>query len=144
MNVLKYLFNWRYRYFVKKGKAVEKMAMDLEFKRFKTLEIREDVRREYDHKRSRKEILAQEIEKESKPGGLKETNVDEFNRLNDQMDLLNRDIERHQAQMQDLDNQVNGLPKSAENPEGVQGIKQQLDALRELKEMIRDYVRTEL
>ena len=138
------MFNKKKRYFKKKLQAVQNAIFDLEFKRFKTLEIREGIRKEYDNLRSRLEVLNTQIEKESAPKGLRETAIDEFKRLEDQKVILEKDIETKKNQMDNLDAEVNGLAASAENPGGSPGINHQLDAYRELAGMIKEYVRTEI
>ena len=137
------MFNQKKRYFKKKLQAVQNAIYDLEFKRFKTLEIREGIRKEYDNLRSRQEVLNVQIEKESAPTGLRETAIDEFKRLEDQKVILEKDINTKKNQMEGLDAEVNGLAASAENP-ATPGINHQLDAYRELAGMIKEYVRTEL
>ena len=137
------MFNKKKRYFKKKLQAVQNAIFDLEFKRFKTLEIREGIRKEYDNLRSRLEVLNTQIEKESAPKGLRETAIDEFKRLEDQKVILEKDIETKKNQMEGLDAEVNGLAASAEN-QATPGINHQLDAYRELAGMIKEYVKTEL
>ena len=42
------MFDWHYRYFLKKQRGVDSMIADLEFKRYKTKELREMRRESYD------------------------------------------------------------------------------------------------
>ena len=137
MNVFKWLFSWRYRYFRHKLRGVEKMIMDLEFKKFKTLEIREEIRQTHDSMKTRLNVLETTIKSEDKKPTL---NKDERARLDDQKVVLTRDIERYVAQMKDLDLQIAGSKPTNELPDGHNGIDQQLDALQELKLMVRDYL----
>ena len=53
MNLIKFLTNWEYRHFKNKLRGVERMISDLVFKRFKTGEIREQARQEYDNHKAR-------------------------------------------------------------------------------------------
>ena|SRR3990167_2063172 len=129
------------RYFKKKLHAVQCAIYDLEFKRFKTLEIREGIRKEYDQLRSRLEILSTQIKAESEPGRMKEKDKDNFGRLEDQKVLLEKDVEKMQKQMAGLDIEVHGSKPTSEIPEGHNGQIQQLDGLRELVSMIREYIK---
>ena len=55
--------------------------------------------------------------------------------------ILERDIGRYEGQMKQLDLEVAGSNPTAEYPDGVQGINQQIDNLRELSEMLKDWIR---
>src|SRR3990167_2785446 len=121
-------------YFKQKRKGVLNLILDLEFKRFKTQEIREDIRREYDNKKSRLSVLEERI----KVGPQKGEDIGEFKRLEDTKVILERDIGRYEGQMKQLDLEVAGSNPTAEYPDGVQGINQQIDNLRELSEMLKD------
>lgn len=141
MNILKYITNPKYKYFIKKNRGVQFMIYDQEFKRFKALEIREEVRQDYDRMKARLETLDGMIAKESEAGGLKETNVDEFKRLEDNKVLLEKDIQERVNSMNDIDAEINGTKPSMENPNGSHGINQLLDSLRELQGLIKNYVK---
>ena len=132
------IFSWQYRYFQSKIRGVEKMILDLEFKRFKTLEIREEVRQVYDNTQSRLSVLLEQIKKETETPTLEKG---DFARLEDQKVLMERDIERYKKQMDGLDLEVNGSKPTNEYPEGIQGINSQLESLHELKLMLRDYLK---
>jgi len=129
------------RYFKRKLQAVQCAIYDLEFKRFKTLEIREGIRKEYDQLRSRLEILSTQIKAESEPGKMKDTDKDNFGRLEDQKVLLEKDVEKMKNQMAGLDIEVHGSKPVPDLPEGHNGQTQQLDGLRELVSMIREYIK---
>lgn len=121
------------RHFLKKIAGVEKTIWDLEFKREKTLMIREDIRVEYDHLQSRQDALEKELEKKKPENATKE--------IEDQKEKIKLDTERMLKQMVDLDIEVNGCGITVEFPEGHQGINQTLDSLRELLQMLKDYIR---
>ena len=129
MNIIKYLFNWKYRHFEKKLRGVECMIEDLCFKRAKTLMIREDIRREYDNLKQKVDVIDTQLKQNKNPT------------LEDQKVLITRDTERLEAQMKGLDLEVNGSKQTNEYPDGVQGISQQLDALRELSQMVKEYIK---
>ena len=131
------MFNWKYRHFRKKLQGVKRMMLDLEFKRFKTREIREDVRQEYDNLRSRLQILEERIKTQKDNPTMEEGDI---KRLDDQKVLLERDISRLKDQMKALDLDIQGSKPTNEFPDGVAGIQQQLDGLQELKVMLKDYM----
>ena len=143
MNIFK-LFNWKYRYFVKKLDGIDKMIEDLIFKRYKTAYVREQIRREYDQLRSRLEILKTQIasEKDNTSKNESKLSVDEFKRLEDDEVILNRDIERKKSQIDQLDIEVKGSRPTADLPEGHQGLEQTLEALRELKNVTKEYLKS--
>lgn len=138
MNIFKYLFNWKYRYFKKKLHGIECMIEDLLFKRAKTLYVREQIRQEYDALRSRLEILKTQIASEKDKPTLP---VDEFKRLEDDEVRLTKDIERKIAQMNSLEVEINGSKPTAELPEGHQGLNETMDALRELINVTKKYIK---
>lgn len=137
MKLLKYLTNWKYRYFLKKKKAVEWAIEDMLFKRFKTLEIREEVRQEYDAMKSR--IFTFEEQIKNWPA---DKDVGDRKRIEDQKVLAERDRDRFLAQIKQLDIEVHGSKRTNELPDGAIGIDQQIDSLRELVLMIKDYSKT--
>mgnify|MGYP001559573048 CR=1 FL=1 len=132
------MFNKQKRYFRKKLDGVQKMVWDLEFKKAKTQSIREEIRVEYDNMRSKLATLENQItiqkEKPTMEAG-------DIARLDDQKVLLDKDIERLLGQMKGLDLEVSGSKSTAEFPDGVQGINQQIDALRELQIMLNAYIK---
>ena len=138
MNYFKYLTNWKYRYFVKKLAGIDKMIEDLLFKRYKTLYVREQIRQEYDGLRSRLEILKTQIASEKDKPTL---SPDEFKRLEDDEVRLTQETERKVSQMKGLDIEINGAKPSAENPEGHQGLNETMEALRELTQVTKNYIR---
>lgn len=132
------MFNLKKDYFKQKLVGVQKMIWDLEFKRFKTREIREEIRIEYDNLKTKLEMVTTQLKNEQdKPTMPKE----ELARLDDQKVIIERDIDRYLKQMQGLDLEVEGSKQTAEYPDGMQGINHQLDSLRELDGMLKDYVK---
>jgi hypothetical protein len=131
-------FNWKYRYFKNKIRGVQKMIADLEFKRFKTLEIREEVRVEYDQNKAKMDILEKQIKQQKEKPTMEEG---EIKRLDDQKVLLDIDIKKQEDQLKVLDLDVQGTRPTNEYPDGVNGINQQLDALQELVVMLKNYIK---
>src|SRR3990167_528527 len=127
-------------YFKGKLQGVDRAVWDLTFKIFKTREIREGVRRDRDDRKMKLETLGERIVIESKTGGLKETNIDEFKRLEDQKVLLERDVKRYEDQMRMLDVELEGERPSGDIV-GAPGINDQIDSLVELREMLKDWVK---
>lgn len=131
------------KHFKEKAKQIKRMIWDLEFKRFKSLVIKEEFRKQYDDAKNRLSTLKTALAARAKEKESKEQNVvDEYKRLEDQEVLLNRDIERLKSQMDFLDAEVKGSNGTADNPDGVHGINQQLSALRELSEINQKYIKT--
>lgn len=126
-------------YFQKKLKAVQCHLWDVEFSRWKKMATREEVRRDYDGLRAKLEVLSTRITAEREPGKLKETNLDEFKRLEDDKVILERDIERKLGQLKGLDLEIHGSQPTPEHPDGVAGIQHELDALREFQVLVRQY-----
>lgn len=129
------MFNKHKRYFKKKLTAIQYAIYDLEFKRFKTLELREGIRKEYDNLRSRLELLGTQIESEP------DKKTDEFKRLEDSKVLLEKDIQKLVSQMDGIDIEINGSKPTDELPNGHSGINHQLDAYRELQIMVKEYLK---
>jgi hypothetical protein len=67
--------------------------------------------------------------------------IGEIERLYDQKVLLERDAERFISQMKSLDLDVFGSKPCQEYHDGVNGINDQIGALRELHKMIKDYIK---
>lgn len=116
--------------------GTREMIWDLQFKVFKTREIREEIRQEYDLMKSRLEHVENQIKNfpADKDQGDKA-------RLEDDKVRIQNDTNRFLAQMKQLDIEVEGSKKTNEFPEGATGITQNIDSLRELESMIRDYLK---
>ena len=141
------MFNKQKKYFKQKLDGVQKMIWDLEFKRFKTREIREQIRQEYDNLKAKLSALETQIKQEAEKPTMEKGDIA---KLDDQKVLLERDIKRKAEGddglqiigMKQLDMQINGLAPSSDYPDGVQGINDQLEALRELGEILKDYIKS--
>jgi hypothetical protein len=142
MKILKYLTDWKYRYFSKKLRGIQCTIEDLNFKKFKTAEIREEVRQTYDQQKAKLLSLETTIKNErEKPEGAGKMPEGDIARFDDEVVRLKQNIERYEAQLKGIDIDVNGSVPTNELPEGHDGINQQLDALRELEGMVRDYIK---
>ena len=132
------MFNTHKDYFKKKLKGIQAMIWDLEFKRYKTLYVREQIRGEYDALRSRLEILKTQIASEKDKPTLPEGDI---KRLDDDEVRITKDIGRKLAQMKSLDIEINGAKPSAEVPDGHQGLNETMEALRELINVTKNYIK---
>lgn len=124
-------------YFKKKLEGVQRMIWDNEFKREKTLMIREEVRVNYDNTKAKLDVVETQIK--ALPEDKKKW-TDEQKRLEDTKIILDKDAERAVEQLKGLDLEVYGSLKTNQFPEGHDGIDQTLDALRELQGMIKSYI----
>ena len=124
-------------HFQQKLEGTKKMLYDLEFKRFKTQELREGIRVEYDSMKQRVAGYAEQIKNWPKDG-----KEDELKRLEDQKVLAERDVKNLEGQIAGLDLEVNGSKPTNQYPEGVTGVNQQIDSMRELNEMLRDWIKS--
>ncbi len=132
------MFNKKKKFFQEKLDGVHKMIWDFEFKRFKSLEIREEVRMQYDNLKSKIQMLDDRIKVEKEADKLTK---DEMARLEDEKVILERDRDRYQAQMVQIDSDVHGVKASA-GIEAMSGIDDQLESLQELKGMLKAYIKT--
>ena len=123
-------------HFTNKLDGVGKMIWDLQFKLFKTREIREDIRKEYDFMKARIDGLNTQITNYPKDG-----NIDEKKRLDDQKVLAERDANRLEAQLRGLDVEMDGTKPSVDYPEGADGITQQIESLHELQSMLKNWIK---
>lgn len=139
MNIYKYVFNWKYKHFIKKRRSVLTMVEDLQFKKFKTLQIREMEREKHITICSRLGDLDQRIKSEKEKPTL---SVDEVKRLDDQKVLLERDKERQELRLKEIDIEIQGTRPTAEYPDGADGIEQQIELLHNLAHTIDVWVKT--
>jgi len=162
------MFNKKKKYFRRKIEAIQKQIWDSEFKRDKALQIREEVRREYDATCSKQHVIITKIESQLEnpkqtcdvhnPEQGKEKihkdkgtcvcnyiknhmKVADIETLYDQKELLQVDITRYEAQMKKIDLDVHGSKKTNEYPDGLDGVDQTLEYLRELLIMAKDYLK---
>ena len=123
-------------HFKQKLDGTEKMIWDLEFKVFKTREVREDVRQEYDYMIQRIGNLKNQFENFPATGDLAEKA-----RITDQIILAERDRDRFLEQIKMIDLEIEGSKPTAELPDGASGIVNQIESLRELLTMLKDWIK---
>lgn len=121
------------RHFKMKLAGTEKMIYDLEFKVYKTKEIREQIREEYDFMCSRihgyEEQLKGKLDKEDKKV------------VENTLEKAKTDRDRLKAQVEHLDIEINGTTPNERYPDGVTGTYQQIDSLRELTGMLKSWIK---
>jgi len=122
-------------HFKNKLKGTEKMRWDLEFKASKTMQIREDIRKEYDHMKSVSDTIEKQLVDFK---GKKEEKAT----LEDKKALAERDTERLLNQIKALDMEVNGCKPSNEYPDGHTGIKDNIASLAELEGMLKVFIKS--
>lgn len=123
-------------HFKQKYEGTQKMIWDLTFKRFKTRELREEIRQEYDNRKSQLYSVEEKIKVLPIERGKW---TDEQKRLDDQVVLFKKDVERLESQLKQLDIEVEGATPTNEYPEGVVGITQQIDSLVTLRGLLKEW-----
>lgn len=127
-----------YKYFKVKLNNVIYAIYDHEFKRFKTLEIRDEIRQTYDNVKAQIALHKEKYEEEKKLGKL---SAGDLARIDDKRVKFEAERDRLEKQMKGLDREVYGAKPSAKEPNGFDGIEQTLEAYRELVGMLSDYMK---
>ena len=127
-----------YKYFKRKLQSVKYAILDQEFKRFKTLEIREEIRQNYDNIKAQIPVIQEKYEKAKEKNELPKGDIE---RIKDEQTKLEAERDRLELQIAGLDREVYGAKPTAEEPNGFDGIEQTLESLRELAEMVKDYMK---
>lgn len=130
--MFKMIFNPKYKFFKKKLSNVQCTIWDLDFKIAKSRQVREGVRQD----RDRAIETVNQIENALKGDLTKE----ERTKIEGELATFKENVERYEAQMKMIDQQIEGGHISQENPAGI-GIKEQMASLAELREMIKDYIK---
>lgn len=125
------MFNKKLKHFKHKLNNIDKAMWDLEFKRSKSSQIREEIRLQRDRAVEGKlQMEAQTPEgKEAK-----EAHEKELAKLVD-------NIKRYEAQVEMIDAEIHGKQPTDTEP-GQSGINDQLESLAELREMTKSYIKT--
>lgn len=129
------IFNWKYKFFKKKIKQVECAIADLEFKLFKSREMREDIRKQRDRVVEALDAidakLPTDMAQEAKDALMAERKIQQ----------TFKDNATEQLRM--MDEEIDGRKATEDKPE-YPGVIQQIDAMRELLQMYKDYINREL
>lgn len=139
MNVFKFLTNWRYRYWYKKIKGMKKMIEDEKFTAYKTSELREEVRGEYDQEQARLDNLDRRIK--NKKDTIAEIGEGEFKRLEDEKIITEAKSKGLQEEMDTLTMKVKGGKPTQEHPAGVIGSEQTIEKLHDLIDFVKHYIK---
>lgn len=123
-------------FFKQKIDNVHRQIWEWEFRIFKTKEVREDIRKELDNAVSRSEITKNSIK-----NWPKDKPKEDKAKIEDELTLMERDIERFKKQIDNLDLEIYGSKPTNEHPDGVLGFQYQIDSLRELEEMLKEWVK---
>jgi hypothetical protein len=128
-------------HFAQKMAGVQKMKWDLEFKIFKTREVREDVRQAYTNECARIEAMKTEIKNWPKDSKEEKHSQGEKARREDEVVRAEANRDRYEAQMKQLDVEIEGSKRTNEYPDGVNGIMQDIDGLNELEQMLKEWIK---
>lgn len=121
-------------HFKSKLRGTKQMRWDREFQAVKTMGIREDLRKEYDHMQS----IVDNFDKKIK----NKMTEDENGSVKDQKTRAEADRDRLLGQMQQLDVEVNGTKPTEQYPEGHTGINQQIESLIEVEGMLKNHIKS--
>lgn len=121
--------------FMSKLRSAREMRFELEFKIFKTREMREEIRGTYDELKAK--LFNTEEQLKAIPEG-----KDERKAVEDNIAKLNEEIKRYEGQLAMLDREINGEAPTELNPQGSIGVLEQIDSCRELETMFGDYIKT--
>lgn len=141
MNILKWVSNPKYRYLVKKKKRMRFVIWDTELSMFKAKELREEAREGYDNCKSRINMMQEKIKTERLKDAKDRIEEGEIARVEDDIVRMEKERDGHLEEMQRLDIEVSGEKPNVDNPEGKDGNMQTLNKLRELEELVRDYIK---
>lgn len=139
MNIIKYITNKKYRFFLKKIKNVDKSIWEYEFKISKSRQVREGIRKDRDRVVENKNHLETKIseEKDEKLKKGFEKDLEQSKEM----------IKKYEGQMKLIDDQINGVLKVEPNdeyPDGIPpqvGILETIESLTELKLMYNEYLK---
>lgn len=124
------MFNTKKRYFKKRLGGIKKMLWDREFKKFKLLELREEVRKEYDKGLETTDAYKKQI---ANKDNTKETTKI----LEEKLAEMEKYTAKKEEQLKMFDAQISG-GDSEENA----SVQAEIDGLHELDKMTREYIKT--
>lgn len=138
----KWLLSSKYRYFSKKAKQIKYTIWDMEFKRYKTSELREEMRQLYDNTKSHIAMLEEKAktQREKKSDDPTKMPEGDIARIDDEITRAKVKEEDTLKSVKEMDLQIDGSKQTHEYPDGVQGLSQQIDALYELQQMVNQYL----
>ena len=128
-----FTFNRKVRHFKKQIKRAEEALWVLEFRIYEAKEMREDRRRQRDRAAETVDALELQLKKD-----LKQEAKDELLKQKEEQQKYKDYVTK---QVEGLDIEITGSEKNEEFPQGYQGIKQQMDALRSRIEMYKYHIK---
>jgi uncharacterized protein YllA (UPF0747 family) len=129
MNI-KYLTNWKYRFFTKKIRDVEMAMLEADFKIAKSRQLREQIRQDRDRAVESARNISEKLEKS--------ISDEEKKQLKEELTLHQENKPRFEKQMDMIDREIHGF-RGTETEEPVIGILERLASMAELKQMYKEY-----
>lgn len=126
------------KYFKNSIKVALRNIWGLEFRRFKALELREEIRGAYDTTKAKLLAVEGDIAKQKVNPTMEEG---EIKKLDDKKVLIEKEIAGYETQLKNIDIMIYGSKQTAEMPEGFVGLNQELDLNRESIESIKKYLK---
>lgn len=133
MNIIKYITNRKYRFFLNKIKAVEKSIWEQQFKISKSRQVREGIRQDRDRAVENRGQMENRLKKEE--------DVKEKENLEEQIKKVSENISNLEHQMKMIDDQISGVVGN-ETTEGIVGILPTIESLSELKKMYKEHLKS--
>lgn len=130
MHIFKWLFNKKYRFFQKKVSDVQKSLWELEFKVAKARAMREESRQGRDRTVEQVGNLTKTL------NALTPEEKEQAVTLQTEIDNATAAIKSYEAQMQMVDDQVNGL----RGEEPITGLLEHMDGLANLRELYKEHL----
>jgi len=120
------------RFFKDKLEGTEKAIWEQEYKMIKAKKLREEVRQERDRFKEQEAKLTDY---------LKTATGKDAQQFSEELDKVKVEVKKYEAQMQMVDDQINGIPANGDDP-GEDGIIDLMAVLTQRKESLKDYIRT--
>lgn len=132
MKTILKLINPQKAHFKEKLEYTNKQIWEIEFKINTSRKIREDIRLARDRIASGLQSLEESA---------KLAQGDEKKKLEDKLKEEKETLKRYEAQMDLVDREIVGVEPTEENP-GQQGLQHHLESHIELREMVKEYIKT--
>ena len=111
---------------------------DLYFKVFKVKIRREEVRQDYDASKAKLESLNTQIKNQKEKPTMPEGDIA---RLDDEKVRIEKDISDGEANLKIWDEVLQGAKPSADNPDGLSGLQQEITNARDTIEIMKIYIK---
>lgn len=120
------------QFFKEKLEGTEKAIWEQEYKIVKAKQLREEVRQDRDRFKEQEAKLTVL---------LKEAKGKDAQTFSEELDKIKVEVKKYEAQMQMVDDQINGIPAQGDNP-GEDGILDLMAVLTKRKESLKDYIKS--